>query len=125
MQKRIQQILSTTVITFGLAGPVLSQPVTAGTAGSGHTEPAQTYSDTQLKNFISASRKIVAISQEYAPKIESSANDSERERMFREADQKMVTAVRQEGLSVDEFNAINHQIPHDPRLEERVSKLLQ
>ncbi|HLU14672.1 MAG TPA: DUF4168 domain-containing protein [Burkholderiaceae bacterium] len=125
MRKRIQQLLSTTLIAFGLASPALSQNAPSDNAAPVFRTPAQTYSDTQLQNFINASRKVVAISQEYTPKLEAAGSDEERDRVFREADDKMVQAVEEEGLSVDEFNSINHQIPQDPQLEKRISELLQ
>lgn len=124
MQKRIQQILSTTLLAFGVASPALSQDTPTPTT-PGMSAAADNFSDTQLQNFISASRKVVAISQEYTPKIEAAASENEREQIFREADDKMVSAVREEGLSVEEFNTINHRIPHDPQLEQRISNLVQ
>lgn len=125
MQKRIQHFLSTTLIAFGLATPVMAQNTAADTNMAAPTTSAQTYSDTQLQNFINASRQVAVISQEYAPQLESTTTPNEREQVFREADDKMVAAVQQEGLSVDEFNAINQQLPHDATLEQRVNDLLQ
>lgn len=127
MHKRIQDLLSTTLIVFGLAAtPVLAQDTaTTGTPTPEQSTATRSYSDTQLQNFISASRQVALISQEYAPQIESTTSPNEREQVFREADDKMVAAVESEGLSVNEFNAINQQLPHDAALEQRVSDLLQ
>lgn len=124
MQKRIRVLLSTTVLAFGLASPVLAQNVPAPTAVPGDAASAQTFTDAQLQNFINASRKVAVISQEYAPRVEATADQTEREQIFREADDKMVAAVKDEGLSVDEFNSINQQLPQDPQLEQRVNSLL-
>lgn len=126
MHKRIQSLLSTTIIAFGLATPVLAQNNSAtNTPPAGNFAQAGDYSDAQLQKFISASRQVSMITQEYAPQIESTASTDEREQIFREADDKMVAAVKQEGLTVHEFNAINQQLPQDPELEQRVNELLQ
>lgn len=125
MHKRIPNLLSATLIAFSLATPVLAQNTAPDAGASTPAASAQSYSDTQLQNFINASRQVAAISQEYAPQIESSTSPNEREQVFREADDKMVAAVRDEGLTVDEFNAINQQLPHNPDLEQRVNELLQ
>lgn len=124
MQKNIRNILATTLIAFGLSTPVLAQNTAAETAVPGQASSAQTYTDAQLQNFISASQKVAMISQEYTPRIEATADQTEREQIFREADDKMVAAVRDEGLSVNEFNGINQQLPQDPQLEQRVNNLL-
>lgn len=125
MQKHIRTMLSTTLVTFGLATPVMAQNAPADTAVPSATAAANAYTDTQLQNFINASRQVAAISQEYTPRIESTTDQHEREQIFREADDKMVAAVKDEGLSVNEFNAINQQLPQDPQLEQHVNNLLQ
>lgn len=125
MQKQIRNFLCTTVIAFGLATPVLAQNTPADTGAAAPAASGQAYTDTQLQNFINASRQVAVISQEYAPQIESTTSQPEREQIFREADDKMVAAVQDEGLTVQEFNAINQQLPHDPDLEQRVNDLLQ
>lgn len=125
MHKRIQNILSTTLIAFGLATPVAAPHAATETTPPQQSAATHNYSDTQLQNFINASRQVSLISQEYAPRIESTTSPNEREQIFREADDKMVSAVKSEGLTVQEFNAINQQLPHDPDLEQRVTDLLQ
>lgn len=125
MQKRIQSILATTVIAFGLSAPVMAQNSPAEPTMQNNAISAQAYTDAQLQNFISASQKVAVISQEYAPRIEATTDQTEREQIFREADDKMVAAVENEGLSVQEFNGINQQLPQDPQLEQRVNNLLQ
>lgn len=124
MQKRILSVLSTTIIAFGLAsGPVFGQQP-AQTAPPASVAPADSYSDAQLEKFISASQKVAVISQEYTPKIEATSDQQQREEIFREADEKMVSVVQDEGLSVGEFNGINQALQQDPELEQRVTKML-
>lgn len=125
MHKRIQTLLSTSLIAFGLSTPVLAENSAVQPAVSEQSASAQSFTDSQLQNFINASRQVAVISQEYTPRIESTTDHGEREQMFREADDKMVAAVQEEGLSVQEFNSINQQLPQDPALEQRVNNLLQ
>lgn len=124
MQNQIRNILATTLFAFGMSTPVLAQNTPAETAVPGNAASVQNYTDTQLQSFINASQKVAVISQEYTPQIEATSDQVEREQIFREADDKMVAAVRDEGLSVDEFNGINQQLPQDPQLEQRVNNLL-
>ncbi len=125
MQKRVLSILSAALLAAGLsAGTAIAQQDAAQTQPPADAAPAESYSDGQLEKFISASQKVAVISQEYTPKIESTSDQEEREQIFREADEKMVGAVEDEGLSVGEFNGINQALQQDPELEQRVTKML-
>lgn len=81
------------------------------------------YSDAQLEKFVSASKKVAVISQEYTPKLQSSTDEASRQEVYREADEKMVDVVRNEGMTVEEFNGINQAIQQDPALMERVQNI--
>lgn len=125
MHKPVMTFVSTAIIALGLsAGPVVAQQDSAQTQPPANTAPAESYSDKQLEQFISASQKVAVISQEYTPKIEATSSQEEREKIFREADEKMVDAVEDEGLSVGEFNGINQALQQDPELEQRVTSML-
>ncbi|HLR13139.1 MAG TPA: DUF4168 domain-containing protein [Burkholderiaceae bacterium] len=125
MQKRVLSVLSSAVIALGMSlGPAAAQQDSAQTQPPVDSAPAASYSDQQLEQFISASQKVAVISQEYTPKIEATSSQEEREEIFREADEKMVDAVEDEGLSVGEFNGINQALQEDPELEKRVTQML-
>lgn len=125
MHKRVRRIVTTGLIAFGMVSTAaLAQHSPANTAAPNSATSAQAYTDSQLQNFINASQKVSMISQEYSPQIEATADQNERERIFREADDKMVAAVEEEGLSVNEFNHINQQLPQDPQLEQRINDML-
>lgn len=102
------------------AAPAVAQQAQAPAA----TQQAPVnYSDTQLEKFVSASKKVAVISQEYTPKLQSTSDEATRQEVYREADEKMVSVVRDEGMSVEEFNGINQAIQQDPALMERVQNL--
>lgn len=102
------------------AAPAVAQQAQAPAA----TQQAPVnYSDSQLEKFVSASKKVAVISQEYTPKLQSTNDEATRQEVYREADEKMVSVVRDEGMSVEEFNGINQAIQQDPALMERVQNL--
>ena len=125
MKTWITTVLSAGAIALGSAGGLVQaqQPATSGAPGA--TAPAVNYSDAQLEKFVSASKKVAVISQEYTPKLQSAKDETSRQDVYREADQKMVSAVRDEGLSVDEFNGINQSVQSDPTLMQRVQNIAQ
>jgi len=121
MHKRLTATLSAGVLALGLhAGTSLAQqaPAQSGAAASQHT-----YSDAQLKKFVAASQKVAMISQEYGPKLQSSTDEASRNKIFEEADKKMVGAVHAEGMTVDQFNGINQSVQQDPKLVQRLERI--
>ncbi|HEY9573236.1 MAG TPA: DUF4168 domain-containing protein [Pusillimonas sp.] len=126
MHKRIAEILSTSAIAFGLAtAPVLAQQAPAAKPQAPVTAPSQNYSDAQLQKFVGASQKVAVISEQYRPQLQAAKDDTARGEIYQEADDKMVAAVKDEGLSVDEFNGINRALQQDPKLKQRITKMLK
>ena len=66
-------------------------------------------SDQQLQRFASASQKVSGVVDEYRPKVESAKTDEAKQKLVKEADEKMVQLVRADGLTVDEIQR------HQPR----------
>ena len=120
MKTWITTACSAAVLALGAAAPSMAQQAQAPAA----TQQAPVnYSDSQLEKFVNASKKVAVISQEYTPKLQSSADEATRQEVYREADQKMVDVVRNEGMTVEEFNGINQAIQQDPALMERVQNI--
>ncbi|NYT68127.1 DUF4168 domain-containing protein [Pusillimonas noertemannii] len=121
MKPWITTACSAALLALGAAAaPSMAQQAQAPAA---QQAPAANYSDAQLEKFVSASKKVAVISQEYTPKLQSSTDEATRQEVYREADQKMVDVVRKEGMSVEEFNGINQAIQQDPALMERVQNI--
>ncbi|WP_017525415.1 DUF4168 domain-containing protein [Pusillimonas noertemannii] len=121
MKPWITTACSAALLALGAAAaPSMAQQAQAPAA---QQAPAANYSDAQLEKFVSASKKVAVISQEYTPKLQSSTDETTRQEVYREADQKMVDVVRKEGMSVEEFNGINQAIQQDPALMERVQNI--
>lgn len=120
MQKWITTTLSASVLAVGiLSTSAMAQQAPAAAA------PAQNYSDAQLEKFISASQKIAMISQEYTPKLQASENEATKQQVYKQADEKMIHAVHEEGMTVDQFNGINQALQQNPELVQRVQKMVK
>ena len=122
MSNWMTRFCSTSLLALGLAcGAASAQQ--AAPAQPAQTVPTRSFSDAQLEKFVSASQKVALISQEYTPKLQASEDESTRQQVYKEADQKMVEVVQAQGLTVDEFNGINQAIRQDPSLLQRVQNL--
>jgi len=126
MHKQISKAMMACALAAGLAGgsAMAQQAAPQGTLPR-TTVPAPDYSDAQLKRFVSASQKVAMISQEYTPKLEAAKDDTGKKKVFEEADKKMVEAVHNEGMTVDQFNGINQALQQDPKLVQRVQEMVK
>lgn len=81
--------------------------------------------DSQLAKFAMASQKVSVVADEYRPKLQAAADEPAREKVYREADEKMVKVVQADGLTVEEFNGIGQAVEQDPQLRKRVIDISQ
>jgi hypothetical protein len=127
MQKRITQVLSISLLAFGISsGSAMAQQApTAKTPDASLAAPPQNLSNAKLEKFISASQQLAMISQEYTPKLQAAGDEAAQRKIYQEADDKMVKAVNNQGITVDEFNGINRAIEHDPQLAQRVREMVK
>jgi Spy/CpxP family protein refolding chaperone len=89
-------------------GPALSSP-----------SPSSAVFDKQLDATAKAIQQIAAVKQTYTQKI-AAAPPSEKEGVLREANAALVKAVTDQGLSVDEYNAILQRAQADAALRQRL-----
>lgn len=126
MHKRITTAISTGLLAIGITGgAAMAQQSATQPGASTMTTPTPDYSDAQLERFLSASEKVAMISQEYTPKLQASPDEETKQKVFQEADQKMVKAVQDEGMTVDQFNGINQSLQQDPKLVKRIQEIAQ
>ncbi len=131
MPSMFKRTVSAAVLAMGLA----SAPFMVGAQQSGAPQGSVTsqpqavdssqFSDTDLQKFVAASQKVAVISQDYAPKLQEAEDPTEQQKVLEEADQKMISAVEKEGISVDQFMMINQAAQQDPALAQRIQGIAQ
>ncbi|WP_313369577.1 DUF4168 domain-containing protein [Achromobacter animicus] len=128
MQRSKYAFLSAAILTTALSGaPALAQQAAQAPAQTqaqpGMAPAVQKPTDQQLQKFASASQKISGVVDEYRPKVEAAKTDDAKQKVVKEADEKMVKLVRADGLSVEEFNGIGQAVQQDPQLRDRLMKM--
>ncbi len=122
MKRSTRGALSAMLLAAGMAtGAAMAQ----GATEQAPMQPPQVQaitspSDAQLEKFAAASQKVAMVANEFQPRFDSAADDSQRQQILQEADAKMVQVVRADGLTVEEFNGIGQAVQQDPQLRERV-----
>lgn len=125
MHKRFSIIFSAGLLALGISsGAAMAQQTSPSqTAPRSMAAPAANYTDAQLNKFINASQKVAVISQEYAPKVQTTNDEASKKKVIEEADGKMVQALHQEGMTVDQFNGLSQAVQQDPKLLQRIQKM--
>ena len=88
------------------------------------SEPAQNIPDQKLDAAAAAITKVNRLSKDYKQKFDNAAPD-DRERIVNEADAAIEQAVKQSGLSVEEYNQIIDVALNDPATQSRILQRLQ
>ncbi|RTZ42565.1 DUF4168 domain-containing protein [Candidimonas sp. SYP-B2681] len=126
MQKWITTTLSASLIAIGLSsGAAMAQQSATGAGKAAITAAAPNFTDAQLQKFVAASQKVAVISEEFRPKVMASNDESARNKVLEQADEKMVRAVHDEGMTVDQFNGMNQALQQNPELVQRVQKMVK
>ena len=87
--------------------------------------PRPNVSTEQLKSFAVASLEVDRISQQYAPKLQAAKTPADQEAVRREATAKMIDAVKQKGLSVDDYRRIAIAARANPDLAREITTYRQ
>ncbi len=116
MNIRISTLCVIGVLAYGMASGVEAAPSIL----VGHGPTPVMYSDAQLERYVDAARSVAAIAAQYSGRISKAKNETDRRQRQQQADSAMIAAVRQHGLSLEEYNGINQAIQNDQALLQRV-----
>ncbi|HEY1933596.1 MAG TPA: DUF4168 domain-containing protein [Acetobacteraceae bacterium] len=78
------------------------------------------FSDDTVAKVGRAVAQVVTIQQAYTREVQSARTDEEKEGLTSRAEQSAVQVIREEGLSVSEYNAVVSAADDDPDLQQRV-----
>ncbi len=93
-------------------------------AFASHTQAQQQgFSNEQLKSFAAAAEAVNTINLEYGNRAHKAESQQEALQLREEAQSEMVNAVQDEGLSVETYSAIGHEVQRNPKLLQRIQQL--
>ena len=102
-----------------VAAPALAQ----GTATPGVS--ADEIEQSTLESFAAAAIEVETISRTWSERMAGVEDDAELQSMRQEAQSEMVEAVRDEGISVEEYNMVLQVAQADPDLNARLQELMR
>jgi hypothetical protein len=75
-----------------------------------------------LKSYAVALVEVRKINDQYMPQFQGASTQEEREAIQQEATEKMVEAIRAEGITVEQYNTISRAAEANPDLARRINR---
>ena len=122
MPRRFTVTAAAALLALGLAAPAAAQDEPAGQA---QPPVAEEISDQQLEQFAEAALAVNQIGREYASELQAAADEAAAERIRSRAQEEMIEAVQDEGLTVQEYNAIYAAAEENQEINTAIQALLQ
>lgn len=117
---------------MGLAGAMAAAPALA--QETQYQDPAQTtpephqsieLTEEKIEQFVDAMTEVREIRDEAAAELERADDTQQAQQVQQDAQIRMIEAVENAGLSVEEYNQIAMMMSSDPELQQRVSSRLE
>jgi transcription initiation factor IIF auxiliary subunit len=82
-------------------------------------------SDKKLEKFADSLGEIMEIREDFTAKLEKTGDPAEAQQLQQQANEKMMSTVEDNDLSIEEYNAINQAVQNDPQLRDKVIAMVQ
>jgi hypothetical protein len=91
----------------------------------GGDAPAQTLDPQTKEQFVAAYVEIQEIQNEYSEKLQGAADEDQARDIQQQAQDEMIQAVENNGMSINEYNEVVGIISADPELRMEIEELAQ
>jgi hypothetical protein len=87
-------------------------------------QQAADFSDEQIAAFVEARQSVIEIAEQWEDRLQNADSQEELNSLQQASQEEMVEAVREEGITVNEYNMIVDATQTDPELRERVNDMM-
>lgn len=108
------------ILALLLAAPLAWAPLASAQDYGADAAGAMEVSAAQVDAFASALQEVQAIGQEWTQRMQEAEDQGEIADMREQARNQMVTAIEDEGMTVEEYNRIATAAQNDPELAQRI-----
>lgn len=119
-------VAAVSFVTLGLGASVAMAQNTAPaqpTAAPVQQQDQAPVSDTELRQFVTASVEISKVREDYTQRLNNAKDQPIAQQLQQEAQDKMISAVETAGLDADSYNQLAERIQASPELQERLQTL--
>lgn len=89
--------------------------------GQGQAQ-SPSFTESEVESFANVVQEIQSIRKEYQPKMKEAGDKQQKTALQKEAQQEMIGAIKEEGLTVKKYSQISKAIPNNPELSNRIKK---
>lgn len=118
MSIKAKLMLMLAVTSLGAFAAHAQVPADAGGA------PQQPVDQATVQSFAAAYGSVLAIQEEYGARLQQVDTQEEAQNLQQEAQAKMMTAVEDEGVSVQQYNELAARMEQDEALRQQVLSVL-
>lgn len=123
---KIAPIPAVALVALGMvAAPIIAQAQAQQQKQMQRQSVPTNFSEEELKSYVHAALEVQQINQTYSKRLRDAETPESQRSMRKEATGKMVKAIKDEGLTVEKYNAIYQAASTDPALAKKVRKHLQ
>lgn len=126
--KRFPKAYALSIATGGfllMAAPAIHAENITGTPQQ-VAQAAQTeFGDQQLQQYAEAVTQIRELNVEWQQRIQKTEDPGEAQEMRQAANEEMIGAIRDEGLTLEEYNQITTAATNDPELRNQIAQYLE
>lgn len=105
------------------ATPIMQQKAAQGAAMQQQQQIEMT--DELLQKFLVAMNGVQQVSQKYGQQFQNTEDQQKKREIQQKAQEEMLTAVNDAGLSPDQYNAVIQQVQQDPELQKRLQEMTE
>lgn len=119
-------VAAVSFVTLGLSASAVMAQNTAPAAATGAAvqQQGQTeVSDTELRQFLSASIEIAKLRDEYTNRLSNAKDQAIAQNLQEEAQDRMLSAVEATGLNATSYNALAEHVQSSPELQQRLQSM--
>lgn len=122
----MKKLLVMTAVSASLAISAATAAPMVQQAAQGQAMQQQTQveiTDALLEKFIVAMSDVQKVSQKYGQQFQNAEDQQKKREIQQKAQQEMLAAVSDAGLSPDEYNAVVQRVQQDPDLQKRLQDM--
>lgn len=126
---RLRHTLATASLAVLVSVAPFGAALAADTGGTGETADASQskstdFSNTQLKQFVTAQNNVQAALKKWDSKIAATDDADKKEALQKKENKALITAVKSSGLDPETYNAIARSAQNDPALTKRIQSYM-
>jgi|SRR5699024_6921773 len=92
-------------------------------APSATQQQQQDFSSDQLQSFVDASSSINDIRQSASQELQQAGDEQDREQIRKQAQSDMINAIKDAGLTLEEYNEIGRAAQSNPELAQKLRQM--